>query len=326
MAESPHSHGSLFRRLTHLPLQNDLALVFPGQGSQKPGMGAAVRESSALASLVFEAADLAAGLSLTDLCASADADTLTRTDNAQPAILTTSLAILAAAIENGALTGRPAFVAGHSLGEYTALVAAGSLTLEDGVRLVRERGRLMHEAGQARSGTLAAIVGLTDDAVQAICEDAGAEVANYNAPTQTVIGGTNEAVRAACDLARERGGRGLPVNVSGAFHTSLMGPVSERFAAALDSVQIADPAMPVAGNVEARLLTTAAEVRRDLARQIASPVRWYQSLDLLRDSGVTRVIEIGPGRILTGQMKRSHPELTAEPLDEAEAIKGTSLV
>ena len=260
------------------------------------------------------------------LCANGPDDELTSTANAQPAILATSLAILAAALESGALASRPAFVAGHSLGEYSALVAAGALSIEDAVRLVRERGRLMAEAGRQAEGTLAAVVGLDEATVAEICRESGAEVANYNAPTQTVIGGTPAAVERACALAKERGGRGLPVNVSGAFHTSLMEPAAREFARVLEAVAIGEPAIPVIGNVSAQPLTTVEDVRADLREQIRSPVRWYQSMDTAQAKGVRRVIELGPGRILSSQLKRSHPDLELGSLDEAAALKAASSV
>jgi [acyl-carrier-protein] S-malonyltransferase len=316
--DSPLSPASaISERLNALPADATLAFVFPGQGSQKTGMGKEVRAASAAARDVFAIADEAAGFALCELCANGPDDELTRTDNAQPAILATSLAVLAAALESGAIASRPAFVAGHSLGEYTALVAAGSLDIASAVRLVRERGRLM---GAATQGTLAAVVGLDEATVAAICAEAGAEVANYNAPTQTVVGGTREAVERACALAKERGGRGLPVNVSGAFHTSLMEAAAHHFAAILDSEHIGHPGIAVVGNVSAEPLTMTEQVRADLAMQIRSPVRWYQSMNHLEANGVRRVIEIGPGKVLTSQLKRSNPNLECVALDEAAAL------
>ncbi|HEY8766005.1 MAG TPA: ACP S-malonyltransferase [Dehalococcoidia bacterium] len=321
-ASSPASNIS--RRLLQLRVDSSLTLVFPGQGSQKAGMGADVRSSSSAAREVFALVDEAIGFALSDLCANGPDDELTSTAKAQPAILTTSLAILAAALESGALASRPAFVAGHSLGEYSALVAAGALSIADAVRLVGERGRLMAEAGRQTDGTLAAVVGLDEATVAEICRESGAEVANYNAPTQTVIGGTPTAVERACALAKEHGGRGLSVNVSGAFHTSLMEPAAREFARVLDPVAISEPAIAIIGNVSAQPMTTVEDVRADLGQQIRSPVRWYQSIDTAQANGVRRVIELGPGRILTSQLKRSHPDLELGSLDEAAALKAAS--
>jgi len=284
-------------------------------------MGVEVCGSSETARGIFAAADEALGFSLTELCAEGPEDELTNTMNAQPAILVTSLAILGAALESGAIASQPAYVAGHSLGEYSALVAAGSLGVEDAVRLVRERGKIM--GGQCE-GTLAAIVGLDEATVAEICRESGAECANYNAPTQTVVGGTREAVERACVLAKERGGRGLPVNVSGAFHTSLMKPAARQFAQILDATDIAAPEISVIGNVGAQPLVTIEDVRADLREQIRSPVRWYQSMDAAQALGVRRVVELGPGKVLSAQLKRSHPGFELSNLDEAAAIKAAS--
>ena len=301
---------SIVDRLIALPLDQSLAVIFPGQGSQKVGMGLEACAASATARAVYEIADQTLGFALSSLCAEGPADELTLTANAQPAILATSIAILVGALEGGDLDRRPAFAAGHSLGQYSALVAAGSLALEDALRLVRERGQLM---GEAKTGTLAAIVGLDEQTVTEICQESGAEVANYNAPTQTVVGGTPVAVERACALAKERGGRGIPVNVSGAFHTSLMEPAARAFAEVLHDTEVRDPVTPVIGNVSAEPLGSAEDVRADLGAQIRSPVRWYQSMDFLQTAGVLRVMEVGPGQVLTNQLKRSHPGLEYYP-------------
>lgn len=320
MSES-YPASDIFRRPLDLPIDSELALVFPGQGSQKVGMGVEVRGACDTARDIFQLAKGALGFSLSELCAEGPDDELTNTMNAQPAILVTSLAILAAALESGAIASRPAYLAGHSLGQYSALVAAGSLGLDVAVRLVRERGRIM---GLQSEGTLAAVVGLDEATVAEICRESGAECANYNAPTQTVVGGARKAVERACVLAKERGGRGLPVNVSGAFHTSLMEPAARQFAEALDATDIAVPEIPVIGNVSAQPLATADEVRADLREQMRSPVRWYQSMDTMQAKGVRRVMELGPGKILSAQLKRSHPGFELSNLDEAAAIKAAS--
>ncbi|RLC56339.1 MAG: malonyl CoA-acyl carrier protein transacylase, partial [Chloroflexi bacterium] len=251
-------------RLLQLSVDPELALVFPGQGSQKVGMGRAAAESSATAAGVFAEANEALGFDLSRLCFEGPEERLRETANTQPAILAASVAILAAALEAGTIERRPALVAGHSLGEYSALVAARSLEFGAAMRLVRERGRLMDEAGQASPGRLAAVVGLDEATVEEICRESGAEVANYNAATQTVVGGPPEAVERACALAKERGGRGLPVKVSGAFHTSLMEPAAEAFSRLLTDAEVAVPLIPVVGNVSGQTLTAAADVRADL--------------------------------------------------------------
>jgi [acyl-carrier-protein] S-malonyltransferase len=309
-------------RLSQLPTDETVAFVFPGQGSQKAGMGNEVRAASSVAREVFAIADNIAGFPLSDICANGPDEQLTRTENAQPALLTAAIAVLAAGLESGAIQARPAYMAGHSLGQYTALVASGTLTLEDGVRLVLERGRLM---GAATVGTMAAVVGLQEADVEAICREAGAEVANYNAPTQTVVGGTREAVERACALARERGGRGLPVNVSGAFHTTLMEDAAGEFAKSLQGATFEAPEIPVIGNVSAKPLASPDEVLADLSQHIRSPVRWYQSLNWMEANGVRRVVEVG-GKLLMAQLKRSNPGLEAVSFDEAMALGAASSV
>lgn len=313
-------------RLHQAPTDPGLALCFPGQGSQKPGMGKDVAETSAAARMVFEAADDVLGMPLSRLCFEGPEEELIRTANAQPAILVTSLALLAAAVENGTIDRTPRLCAGHSLGEYTALVAAGSLAFEDALRLVRERGRLMEEAGREQPGTMAAVVGLNDGAVEEICTDSGAEVCNYNSPGQVVIGGSPEAVERACRLAKERGGRGLPLRVSGAFHTSLMEAATASFAQALERTAIADPTVPVIGNVSGEPLRTAQEVVCELREQIRRPVRWQQSIERMIGEGVTRFVEVGPGRVLTTMLKRAAPQVKAIAIDGVGALTGAGYV
>ncbi len=297
-----------------------LALYFPGQGSQKAGMGKDLVQASPAARRVFETADDVLGTALSRLCFEGPGDELTRTSNAQPAILATSIAVLAAALESGAIEKRPAFMAGHSLGEYTALAAAGALSFEDALLLVRERGRLMEKAGTEQPGTMAAIVAMAEDAVEDVCRESGAEVCNYNLASQIVIGGTPEAVERACRLAKERGGRGLPLSVSGAFHTSLMKTAAAEFAAALEKAAIGEPAIPVIGNVSGRPLATAAEAASDLREQILRPVRWQQSITYMIERGVAAFVEVGPGRVLTQMLKRAAPDLIAVSIDGAAAL------
>jgi len=279
-------------------------------------MGRAAAASSETAAGIFAEADEALGFDLARLCFEGPEDRLKETANTQPAILAASVAILAAALDAGTIERQPALVGGHSLGEYSALVAAGALDFGAAIRLVRERGRLMDEAGRSSPGAMAAIVGLDEATVEEICREAGAEVANYNAATQTVVGGPPQAVERACALAKERGGRGLPVKVSGAFHTSLMEPAANAFARLLADAEVADPVIPVVGNVSGQTLTTGDDVRTDLEQQIRRPVRWHQSIDAMEAAGARRTIEVGPGKVLTAQLKRSHPGLDARSIEE----------
>jgi [acyl-carrier-protein] S-malonyltransferase len=309
-----------------LPIDPELALLFPGQGGQKVGMGFGAAQSFATARAVFEIADNVLGTGLSRLCFQGPEEELTRTINAQPALLTTSLAILASAVESGAIDKRPAFVAGHSLGEYTALVAAGSLSFADALRLVRERGRLMEEAATAKPGTMAAIVGLSEDAVGEVCRLSGAEQCNLNARTQTVIGGTHEVVQTACRLAKERGGRGLPMKVAGAFHTSLMESAAREFEAVLEGVNAGRSAMAVIGNVTAKPLDTSADLVSELGRQMAMPVLWHQSIMYMMDAGIRRFMEAGPGQTLITMLKRDYPEVTLISLDQPSVPSAASHV
>ena len=294
------------------------AWLFPGQGTQEPGMGRALYEGSPAARQVFEAADHALGFSLSRLCFEGPAETLTSTDNAQPAIMTVSLACLAAALETGALRERPGAMAGHSLGEYTALVVAGALSFEDGVRLVRERGRLMLEAGQRTPGTLAAIIGLDLATIEAVCRETGAEVCNCNSPDQTVIGGAPDLVEKAMALARERGARRVaPLVVSGAFHTSLMQPAADGLRPTIDAAAIVDPVIPIIANGSAEPLTNVAAIRQELPFQMNHRVLWQSSMERLGRDGATSFIEIGPGRVLSGLVKRILPDALTRNINDA---------
>lgn len=317
---SPAIH--LGAKLHSLPPHPGLALIFPGQGSQSVGMGQDLCQGSPAAREIFQRADAVLGLPLSRLCFEGPEEELRQTAHAQPAIMTASLAGLAAALEAGALRQRPAFLAGHSLGEYTALVAAGALGVDDALRLVWERGRLMQEAGERQAGTMAAVLGLEEDAVREICRLSGAEVCNFNSPTQIVLGGPQEAIERAAALARKRGGRFLPLNVSGAFHTSLMSSAAREFARFVDSVPLSDPLIPVVANGTARPMTTAAEVREELKRQIVSPVLWHQSVLGMVEAGAATFVEIGPGRVLTSLLKRAVPQVRALSIDGMSALEG----
>ncbi len=284
-------------------------------------MGRDVHEVSAAARSVYEAADRALGFGLTALCFDGPADELTRTDNAQPAIMATSLACLAAALEAGALTERPSAMAGHSLGEYTALVASGALSLDDGLRLVRERGRLMHEAGEINPGTLAAVVGLPLSVLEEICDASGAEVCNCNSAEQTVIGGRPDAVERAMALANERGAKRVaPLVVSGAFHSTLMSSAAEGLRPSIGAAAISRPAVPIIANGDAKPMRTAEEIRRELELQVDHRVLWQASVERLAADGVVSFIEIGPGKVLTGLIRRIAPEASTRNIGDAAAL------
>ena len=305
------------------------AWLFPGQGAQQVGMGRDLYEQWPQAAAVFDEADAALGRSLSRIIFEGPDDELRQTVNTQPAILVASLAAWSAAraAKHPALAEPPLCMAGHSLGEYSALVAAGSLTVSEAVRLVQRRGELMQAAGEERPGTLAAVLGLDEDVVAELCAETGAELCNLNATGQIVVGGTPEAVDRAAAAAEERGARRVVrLNVGGAFHTSLMEPAAVQMAPLLDAAEIADPTAPVIGNVEAAPLTTAAAVRADLKAQIRRPVRWRDTVLAMRGMGVDSFIEIGPGTVLTGLVRTTlRPEKpTLINLNDAAGIMGES--
>jgi len=274
-------------------------------------MGRDVWESSTAAREVFEIADRVLGYSLSEICFQGPDERLRETEYTQPAIFTTSLACLAAAIEAGAVKARPAFTAGHSLGEYSALVAGGALSLEDGLKLLDTRARLMADAGRSNPGTLAAVLGLDEDAVEAICADADVDVCNYNLPNQTVVGGTRPNVQRAIELAKERGAqRALELNVSGAFHSRLMRPAAQGLTHAVMATSVHKPDVPVVANATATAMTEPDAIRDELCAQVATAVRWHDSVTLMAAAGVNTFIEFGPGRVLTGMVKRLAPSAT----------------
>jgi [acyl-carrier-protein] S-malonyltransferase len=287
-------------------------------------MGKDVAAEFRSARKIFDVAAEAIGIDIAALCFSGPEASLTKTANAQPAILTTALAYLAAALESGSLKERPAFVAGHSLGQYTALTAAGSLSIRDAVAIVRERGRLMARAGTERPGTMAAVLGLDEETVRRICAESGAEPANYNGPTQIVVGGTVDAVEAASAMAREQGGKVLPVKVAGAFHTSLMATAATEFSVRLEATPFSDAKIAVVSNVTGTPLTAAADIVDDLASQVTQPVQWNRSMECVLDQGVDTFIEIGPGRTLSGMLKRIAPSVRMANIDSIETLTAVS--
>jgi [acyl-carrier-protein] S-malonyltransferase len=301
-----------------------LALLFPGQGSQSVGMGRDVCESSAAARAVFAAADEALGRPLSRLCFEGPAEALLPTEVQQPAILATSIALLRALEERTAV--RPAFVAGHSLGEYSALVAAGALALEDGLRLVAARGRFMQEAVPAGEGAMAAVLAATAEDVASACAAVAAETgrtvapANYNAPGQTVIAGHADAVAEASRRLAEAGARVRPLAVSAPFHCALMAPAAEKLAAELAAIRFADPRVPVVSNVEAEPNARGGRVAELLRRQVTAPVRFEASVRRLEALGVDRVLEVGPGRVLSGLVARIERGLARQSLAAADDL------
>jgi [acyl-carrier-protein] S-malonyltransferase len=286
-----------------------LALLFPGQGSQEVGMGADAYAASPAARAVFDAADATLGFSLSTLCFEGPEEELVRTEIQQPAILTTSVALLRALEEQGEVAAD--YLAGHSLGEYSALVASGALAFEEAVRLVHARGRFMQEAVPEGRGAMAAVLGLGPEEVDTACEGARAATggvvasANYNSPQQTVIAGDAAAVEAACVRARQEGAkRTIPLAVSAPFHCALMAPAAEKLALELASVRFGEPRPPVVTNVEARPNGDASRIAELLAAQVTAPVRFSEMVQVMVELGVDRFLEVGPGRVLTGLVGR----------------------
>jgi [acyl-carrier-protein] S-malonyltransferase len=283
-----------------------IAFLFPGQGSQAVGMGKGFYETSAGAKAIFEEANDVLGFDLARLAFVGPEADLALTANTQPAVLTASVAAATACAERGL---RPTLAAGHSLGEYTALVVAGALRFSDAVRIVRKRGEFMQEAVPVGTGAMAAIMGIELVAVEKICADAArgevVEIANVNSSLQIVIAGHRSAVERAVALATERGGRmSVMLPVSAPFHCSLMAPAGTRLAPELAEARVADPRMPVVRNVDAGVTRRAEDVRPFLLRQVASPVRWTECVQRLAAEGATTFVEVGPGRVLSGLLRR----------------------
>lgn len=301
-----------------------IAWLFPGQGTQQVGMGKELYASSAAARQVWERADAALGFSLKNLCFEGPEAELTLTKHAQPAIVTTSIAALAAIREALPDLALPACAAGHSLGEYSALVAASALSLEDAVRLVHLRGQAMQEAVPEGLGGMAAIMGGDPAAVEALCRDAAqGEVvspANFNAPGQIVISGHKTAVARASALAAERKLKAIVLNVSAPFHCSLMAPAAARMKTALAALAPQALAFPVLPNVEAAPNTDAARIAELLVRQVDSPVRWEETVVAMAEAGVTRALEIGPGKVLAGLAKRIDKRVSVLSAGDSESI------
>ncbi len=287
-----------------------IAWLFPGQGAQAVGMGKELFETSAAARDVFEQADEALGEDLSGLIFAGPMDRLTLTANTQPAIVATSAAVLAAIRERYPDLPLPTCAAGHSLGEYSALLAAGSMALADAVRVTRVRGSAMQQAVAPTVGAMAAVMRLDGDVVAELCATVAGEddwvvsPANFNAPGQTVIAGHAAAVRRVCELVGERRGKAIPLKVSAPFHCKLMAPARAQLAEALEVVALQSQAFPVLANVDAEPKDGAEHVRASLLQQVDQPVQWVRTIERMHELGIDRAIEIGPGRVLAGLVKR----------------------
>lgn len=299
-----------------------IAYVFPGQGSQKAGMGLSLSESFSSAREVFETVDRALGLPLSDLCFEGPEEDLRLTHNTQPALLTVSAAAWAALQEAGPAPAG-AFMAGHSLGEYSAHVAAGSLDVAQAAVTVRNRGLYMQEAVPVGEGAMAAILGMEVGQVSQLCKEAGDEVwlSNDNSPGQAVVGGRRADVEKAAELAKAQGAKKVVMlEVSAPFHTPLMGPAQERLATDLTDLAFAVPSCPIVCNVDAAPVIEPAAARKALVRQVTGTVRWTDTLEFLRDQGVEAIVEVGAGRVLSGLARRVSRDWKILSVSDAESV------
>jgi [acyl-carrier-protein] S-malonyltransferase len=313
------------RSTAYASSMQQLAFVFPGQGSQAVGMGRTLADGSPAATAVFAAADRALDERLTDVAWDGPAERLDLTENAQPAILATSIAILESLRERWAAEGLaapvPAYTAGHSMGQYSALVAAGALGLEDGIRLVRERGRLMQASGQGRDGAMAALIGLDDARLPELVAGASKHgvfvIANRNAPGQVVVSGERPAIEAGAELARSLGAkRAIVLPVSVAAHSPLMAEAADAMRTTLADIAFHDPSTTLLANADAHPITTADGARAELVDHLTAGVDWVGAVEAMVAAGVTTFIEVGPGKVLTGLIKRIAPDVEVVPADD----------
>ncbi|MEG6615281.1 ACP S-malonyltransferase [Peptococcaceae bacterium 1198_IL3148] len=301
-----------------------LVFVFPGQGSQYVGMGKELCANYSVAREIFEQANEVLGFDLTQMCFAGPADELNQTANTQPALLTTSVAVMKVLEANG-IEAKAA--AGHSLGEYSALVCAGALKFTDAVKLVQLRGKYMQEAAPQGAGGMAAILGLDGAAVNDVCLRAAAnghtvEAVNYNCPGQVVIAGTQSGLEAAMALAKEAGARRcVPLAVSGPFHSSLMRPASDRLAKELEQITISDPQLPVLSNVTADYVQRASEIKQKLIEQVFNPVRWEESVQRLAADGYNLAVEVGPGKVLSGLIKKTTKSINTLNVEDQGSLE-----
>jgi [acyl-carrier-protein] S-malonyltransferase len=301
-----------------------IAFIFPGQGSQHPGMGKDLAENFPAARQVFEEADAALGFKLSEMCFNGPAENLQLTENTQPAMLTASTAALRALQAEG--SPAPYFVAGHSLGEYSALVAANALSLSAAVKIVRARGAYMQEAVPVGTGAMAAILGLDMQTVRDVCDEAAqGEVcspANINSPLQIVIAGDTAAIDRAIPILKERGAkRAIKLNVSAPFHCALMKPAQDRLAGDLEKADFSDLTVPVVTNVDARPVVTGNEARQSLVRQVSQPVRWLESVEFLINQGVQTFVEIGPGKVLSGLVRQINRDVRCVNVEDTASLQ-----
>jgi [acyl-carrier-protein] S-malonyltransferase len=305
-----------------MPGETKLAFVFPGQGSQSVGMGREIYETFASARFIFQTADEVTGTSLSNFIFNGPETELLQTINTQPAIVTVSLALLKVLEE---LTGKampvPAFTAGHSLGEYAALAAAGVIDTKTAIFLVRQRGRLMFEAGQKKPGTMAAVLGLDESILSEICRETGAVIANANCPGQLTISGSVDSVSRAVDAVKAKGAKAIPLQVSGAFHSPLMRPAVEEFSRIISGIKFNAPRFPIVANVTATSLTSPEQIPAELTNQLQNGVQWQHSVEFMIANGVNTFIEIGPGKVLSGLIKRINKTVNTVNINDVNSLE-----
>jgi [acyl-carrier-protein] S-malonyltransferase len=302
------------------------AFIFPGQGSQHVGMGKEFYENFSVARQVFEEAEDSLRFSISELCFKGPEDSLRLTENTQPAMLTTSIAALKVLETEKGLT--PQFTAGHSLGEYSALVASGALAFSEAVRIVRLRGKFMQEAVPVGEGAMAAVLGMEREQVEKICEEVSSgevlAAANFNCPGQIVIAGHTKAIERAIERIKQEGKKAVLLPVSAPFHSPLMKPAGERLEKALEEISVDDLKVPVVTNVEAEMNALKERVKGLLVAQMSNPVRWEESMRKIIEKGIERVLEIGPGKVLSGLMKRIDPRIEVGNLENLQTLKKIS--
>ena len=303
-----------------------IAFIFPGQGSQYVGMGKELYENFSVAKQIFEEADDALRQSISGLCFKGPEEALKLTENTQPAVLTTSIAALKVLqAEKGLI---PSFTAGHSLGEYSALVASEAITFSEAVKIVRLRGKFMQEAVPVGEGTMAAVLGMEREQVEKVCEEVSSgevlTTANFNCPGQIVIAGHAKAVERAIERIKQEGKKAVLLPVSAPFHSPLMKPAGERLEKALEEISVTDLKIPVVTNVEAEVNTSKDRVKGLLVTQVSNPVRWEESMRKMIEKGIEQVLEIGPGKVLSGLMKRIDNRIETGNLEDLQTLKKIS--
>lgn len=304
-------------------LQRKVAYLFSGQGSQWVGMGLDLYQDYRVARRVFDEADDVLGFPLSQICFYGPQEELEKTENAQPAILTVSVACMRVLEEKKAMGGnyKPEFIAGHSLGELTALVAAQSLAFHDVLRLVRRRGQLMQEAADSHPGTMVAVLGLESEEVSKIIHENGVKIANINSSEQIVISGARKYMDEAVGKVQARGGKTIYLEVCGAFHTPLMRPAQEGFKQYVSSLNFKDPVIPILSNTSARPLTRARSLKKELVKQLCHCVKWQQSMEYMLKDGITTAIEIGSGKVLSGILRRINPDIQIITLNSSLSLE-----